>query len=332
MDPIRIGMINAHDDPRGNCHAYYYAGLMGGYDPLVYRDDPMGSGHTCYFYFYQKHNAPTQITVPTVDGFRIAKLWDRHREQAENQARIFAEHETVVADTPEEACEDVDLVFVPDSVGDGSDHLRLAEPALRKGLPTFVDKPFAAEYADAKRMIDLAHEHGAPIFTRSMLQVVPQSIHFKSRFAELGAPEFATMKGSYFHSICLAQFLFGLGVEGVEVMGPTPLAYIRLDYGEQADKPRDGVMIHCLSGGRPHCSMYASAYSAKGVIHSPAIGDFEFPWGAARILEQIKETVATRRSPLSDEAMLENVAVLTAARRSQEEKRRVAVAEIVEGA
>ena len=47
----------------------------------------------------------------------------------------------------------VDLVFIANESGDGRDHLKLATPGLEKGVPTFVDRPFARTVKDAKAMI-----------------------------------------------------------------------------------------------------------------------------------------------------------------------------------
>lgn len=330
MDDIRIGMINC------DLHAMYYAGLMGGYDAVQLRDDPVGRGHAAYFYFHLQYNDPRQITVPVVDGLRITRVWDADRATAANMARLF-NPDAVVCDAVEEASDDVDLVFIADCNGDGSDHLELATPGLRKGVPTFVDKPLAFASVDAKRIMDTAHEAGAPVMSCSMLGWTPQTLQFRDRFAELGGPQFGTVKGGgesmagHIHAITFALTLFGYGVESVECMGQTPLAHVHLDYGGRAQRPAAGVVLNCASGATYHCAMYASAFSGQGAIHSRPIGDFEFPWGAARILELVKQMVATGDAPIADAQMLEWIAVATAARLSQGEHRRVFLSEVTGG-
>ena len=330
MDSIRIGMINC------DLHAMYYAGLMGGYDPVQLRDDPVGRGHAAYFYFHLQYSDPRKITVPVVDGLRITRVWDADRATAANMARLF-NPDAVVCDAVEDVSDDVDLVFIADCNGDGSDHLALAAPGLRKGVPTFVDKPLAFIYDDAKRIVDSARGAGVPVMSCSMLGKTPHTMRFRDRFAELGGPEFGTVKGGgaamagHIHAITFALTLFGLGVESVECMGQTPLAYVHLDYGGRPERPAAGVVLNCASAGTNHCAMYASAFSSLGAIHSPPIGDFEFPWGAARILELIKQMVATGNSPIADAEMLEWIAVATAARLAQSERRRVFLSEVTGG-
>ena len=56
----------------------------------------------------------------------------------------------------EQVSGEVDLVFIADCNGDGSDHLQLARPGLEKGVATFVDKPMARTLADARELVELA--------------------------------------------------------------------------------------------------------------------------------------------------------------------------------
>jgi len=302
MGKIRVGMI------RCDLHGMYYAALMAGHDPIALRDDRCGRGHAAYFYFYTYYNNPTRIMVPTVGGFQIARVWDQNPDLARNMQRIWHDRPSLCR-TFEEVSDDVDLVFIADCNGDGSDHMELAAPGLKKGVPTFVDKPLAYDVKDAQSIIHLAEEHDVPVASASMLGQLPHVARFRKRFSELGAPEFGTVKGGgaamagQVHAISLAQHLFGFGVESVECMGPTSLAHVLLDYGGKPDRPSAGVVLHCASGGSPFCAMYAGAFSRLGAIHSPAFGDFEFPWGAANILRKVKRMVRTGRPAFPYEQM-----------------------------
>ena len=325
--PLRIGMINC------DLHAFYYAALFETYDPILLRDDPVGRGHAAYYYMYMHYDDPRRMTAPRVNGLTITRVWDREPAKAENLARIFGGRPQVCR-TVAEVSDNVDLVFIADCNGDGADHLRLATPGIEKHVPTFIDKPLAADFGDARKLVDLSRKCRTPLMSLSMLRELPQAARFASRFDELGAPEFAVIKGGgetlagQIHAISLAQHLFGPGVEAVSCMGSVPLAHILLDYGNKAGKPAAGVMLSCASGGTYHASMYASVYSRLGVIHSPPFGDFEFPWGAARILEMAREMVRTGRSPVSDSDMLECIAVAAAARLARQSGRKVYLSEV----
>ena len=328
MNKIRVGLINC------DLHGMYYAALMAKHDPLALRDDPVDRrGYAVHLYFYTNYQKPKSITVPTAAGFMFAKVWDENPESGRVFSKIWDDNPKVCKSF-QEVSDDVDLVFIADCNGDGSDHLKLAAPGLKKGVPTFVDKPFAYDIKDAKALTRLADKHGAPVMSLSILREVPQLRRFRNRFAELGAPEFGIVKGGgpvmagHIHAISLAQHLFGDGVEAVECMGQTPLAYVHLDYGDKANRPSEGVVLNCASGESPHCAMYASAYSRLGAVHSPQIGDWVFPEGASKILKKIKKMVHTGEAQAPREEMLECIAIATAGRIAQKEKRRVLLREV----
>lgn len=335
---IRVGLI------RCDTHGMYYGALMAKHDPLRLREPLrdregvqakqswMAGG--AHFYFYTAYSDPRRITVPTVDGFEIAKVWDEDREVAGVFADVFLSRPRV-CDTFAEVSEGVDLVFIADCNGDGADHLKLATPSLRKGVTTFIDKPFAYTVKDARALLRLARQHKAAMMSISILLQLPQATQFRDRFQELGAPEFGTIKGGgpsmagHIHAISLAYHLFGDGVESVECVGASPLAHVHLDYGGKAHRPGAGVVLNCDSGGQPHCAFYASAYSSKGVVHSPPFDDWVFPEGAAQILRMIKAMVKKRQSQVSEASMLEPIAVAEAARLSQKRRKRVYLKDVL---
>lgn len=326
MDKIRVGMIQC------NLHAIYYGALMAKHDPHILREPEIGLGG--YFYFYARYNDTRLMTVPIVSGFEIIKLWDKERRLAENMSRIFL-GKPQVCDTIEEVSDGVDLVFIADCNGDGSDHLRLATPGLKKGVPTFVDKPFAYEIKDALAIVRLAKRHGTPVMSLSILREVPHASRFRRRFDELGDVTFAIIHGGggnaagQIHAISLAQHLFGDGVESVECMGGQEFPYhAYLSYGSKNRRPTRGVVLGLYGGGGPHCAFYASVFSLEGAIHSPAIGDFEFPWGSASILRKVKRMVQTGRPQALYDEMIENIAILSALRIAHKTGRPVTLREV----
>ena len=198
---------------------------------------------------------------------------------------------------------------------------------MKKGIPTFIDKPFAYDTNDARKIIKIAKQYSTPIMSLSMLKETPQVRNFQNRLKEIGAPEFGTIKGigtnmaGHIHTISFAQGVFGSGVESVECMGQSSLGYVHLSYGDKKNRPKDGIILNCASGGSPHCAMYVSAYSKIGAIHSPPIGDFVYPYGAANILKKIKKMVKTNEPQEPYEDMLECIAIADAARVAQKERR-----------
>lgn len=328
MSTIRFGII------RCDLHAIYYANIMQPHDVTVLRDINYGKGGD--YYFYQDYLQPEQLSFPIVPGFELTRVWSPIRQDAENMAKLYTSRPKV-CETFEEVSDDVDLVLIANCDEDkaGSDHLEFARPSIGKGVPTFIDKPMAYEVSDARTCVELAQEHNTPILSLSILREVPHVARFRNRFAELGQPQFALIKGGNYrmagmvHAISFAQHLFGPGVESVVSMGAEGKPFIiHLDYGDQADKPSSGVTLNCDVGDTYHCAIYASAYSSEGAIHSDRVSDFEFPWGVVEIVKKIKKMVETRTPQAPYDEMVENIAVGTAARKSLEESRRVRLSEV----
>lgn len=307
-------------------HGLYYGALMEKHDPSIMRT--LGRGQAAFFYFYTHYNDPTAMTVPRVPGFEIAKVWDPDPEAAKIASTIFGGGPEVCA-ALEDCSDDVDLVFIPECNGDGSTHLELATPGLEKGVPTFVDKPLANNLRDARAIVELARENDTPVMSLSILRALPHARHFRDRLREIAPVGFGSIKGpgqtlaGSIHTISLAQHIFGPGVEAVDCMGPSELAYLHLDYGGKPGRPTAGVMLNCDSGPTYHCSLYVSAFSEKGAIHSGQLGDFEFPFGAAEILKKVRRMVRAGEPQAPYEEMLECIAIADAGRLAQKTGRRV---------
>jgi len=336
MKPIRVGII------RCDLHAVYYAALFARHDPLRLRHhhhtksgkirDSWQTGGA-YFYHYLHYSQPLKMTAPFVPGFRLVKLWDKERELAELMAEIFLDRPRV-CDSFSEVSDDVDLVFIADCNGDGSDHLRLATPGLEKRVPTYVDKPFTYDIADAVKIVNLARRKRTPVLSMSILRSLPEATLFRRRLAEVGKPAFGSVRGGgtsmagHIHAISLAQHVFGNGVESVEAMGQNELGFVHLNYGDREDRPSHGVTLNCDTGPTWHCAFYVSAFGPEGAIHSGPLSDFIFPRGAAVNVRLAKKMVRTGQPPVPYDDMLENIAVATAARKAQKSGRTVRLSEV----
>ena len=337
-ETIRVGLI------RCDMHGVYFASLMAPHDPLLLRD-PMSLGEQtahytwqtggAHFYFYTHYADPKRIMVDTVDGFEIVKVWDENRGAAEMFAQIFL-NKAKVCDSFEQVSDDVDLVFIADCNYDGSDHLALAKPGLLKGVPTYVDKPMAYTAADVQTMLELSRQHSAPLYSMSILGALPATARFRSRMPEVGKLQFGSVQGGgttmagIIHAVMLATHVFGSGVQTVSCIGDEPFEVIQLTWPDQSNGPPCGVSINTNIGPVPHCAFYASAYGSKGPVHSPAIDDYEFPYGAAEILRTVRQMVHTRKTPESLSMMVEGIAIAEAARLSKKLSRAVDVDKVTE--
>ena len=347
-NPTRLAIV------RCDTHAYWYGVFMDEPDVMtlatVHDDAPTRPGIHNYF---KDGNEYTRLKIERVSGFVISKLFDRIFEtgqddrgnpilqygtypgRAEQFSQTFLSR-PVVCETIQEAATDVDAAYIADSSspGDGADHLELARPFLERGIPTFVDKPFAATLADAQKIIRLAQDNNTTVMTASILAHTDVGMHFKNRFAEIGDPGLLIAKGvgsansAVIHGLGTALGMFGYGVEWVECMGATPLECIQLYYPDD----REAFVINGAQRVfMQTCTFFASVYSNQGVLHSPGIGDPEFHTGTRHIVEMFRQMIDTGKPPVPYEHMLEPMAIIEAARIAQREGRRVPLAEVWDG-
>ena len=323
--PIRVGLI------RCDTHGMWYGAQMQDHDaqllerPVTFAEDKQDKyswmTRGVHYFFYTHYSAPRRMTAPRVDGMKIVKLWDEDRSVAELAARVFL-GQPQVCDAPEEVSDDVDLVFLADCNGDGSDHLQLAAPGLQKGVATFVDKPLAHCLGDAQKLLDLSQRHNAPLMSLSMLQTNPATARIASRLEEVGAVQFGTITcasivpAALVHAICLAQHVFGTGIQRVSCLHTPRHDVVHLDYGQRPDRPEHGVAIHVGVANFRFTEMFVNAYGAEGALQAKALDDFNASEGSAVVLEHIKQMVYTRQPhPLSGE-MVTAVAVMDAVRQA----------------
>jgi hypothetical protein len=171
---IRLAMV------RCDTHGYYFGALMAQCDPILLER----YNKIVHFYATDWYN-PKNIILPTPHDFEIVKCWDPDYARAEQFSETFL-GKPEPCRTVESATKDVDAVFVADCDGGGVDHLELSKPFLKKGIPAFVDKPFASNLRDAKAMIALAQRHETPLYNSSILSEVIAADTFKRRFDEIG--------------------------------------------------------------------------------------------------------------------------------------------------
>ena len=170
---IRLGMV------RCDTHGYYFGLFMQKFAP-----DLLVKRNKIVHYYATDWYDPTKCILPKINDFDIVACYDSDRQTAEDFSEVFC-------GTPkpckslQEMSDMVDAVYVADCDGGGGDHLQLASPFIKRGIPTFVDKPFASNLKDAKAIVRLAHKHKTPVFSSSILSQVPAADAFKSRFQEI---------------------------------------------------------------------------------------------------------------------------------------------------
>lgn len=82
--------------------------------------------------------------------------------------KLRDEFGVTILDTPEAVAKEVDIVFI--TAVDGRVHRQLFEKVASFGRPTFIDKPFTANLADARAILELAAKHNIPLASCSSLR------------------------------------------------------------------------------------------------------------------------------------------------------------------
>ena len=78
-----------------------------------------------------------------------------------------------MCDSIDELCEKSDYIIVL-APSNPETHLRLAEPVLKYGKNTYIDKTFAPDFETAKKIFDIAENYGTKFFSSSALRYAPE--------------------------------------------------------------------------------------------------------------------------------------------------------------
>jgi predicted dehydrogenase len=259
--------------------------------------------------------------APLFGRAQVVKLWGEDRAQAEEKA-VQVQIPQVVA-TPAEAISGVDLVMVCNRYGD--DHPAPARLALAAGVPTFIDKPFANDFADVQALVQLAAATGTPLMSCSAVRYAVEVLALQPRLASFGALNLAVTSGPavgdfpnprarhpFFygsHPVELLHTLLGPGAEAV-----TTRRTARCDVG----------LVHYADGRQGVINLL---HKSPSLYHGVVYG--ESGWGEIDIrqwetfyvgtLEQIITMGETRTPPFPIAWAVEVMAIMTALIRSAEQ-------------
>lgn len=247
-----------------------------------------------------------------------------------------------IAESAEELADSVDGVWLGDASGKGEDHFDLIAPALKKGLPTFCDKPIGKTVEGTRKILDFAKEHGAPLMSSSLFRHehgMEQALRMRDS-GDFGPIEFvlASMAGGYSaenwfvygqHPVWSVMTLRGPGTEAVSMIAKDATAHATLTY-----KDRGPAEVWY---GRPdlvgqYCQ--TSVHFAKQRFEfTPAMeGDFWYGhhYEMFRMAATFREMLRTRKEPIPHREILEVTAILYAGARSLQEKgRQVELSEVL---
>ena len=212
----------------------------------------------------------------------------------------------------EELLTKVDAVLL-ESV-DGRPHLAQVRPVFKAQKRVFIDKPFAASYADAREIARLSRESGTPFFSSSSLRYANDVVALKTK------PELGGIIGAMAFSPSPTEphhpDLFWYGIHGVEtlytLMGPGCESVTRTN-SAGADvvtgKWKDGRLgtFRGIRDGKQDYGAIAFGAKANAATTPPMKVDYR------NLLVEIVKFFQTGVAPIPPEETLEMMAFMEAA-------------------
>jgi hypothetical protein len=213
---------------------------------------------------------------------------------------------------------------------DGRRHLAEATPVIKARKPLFIDKPLAANYADAAAIVRLAQEYSCPIMSSSSLRFDLNISNLKNN-GELGevfacdaftsASLDPSNPGLFWYGIHGAEILYTFMGEGCRSVRATHTDEYDLVVG-QWDNGRIGTLRGIRKGA---VSFGASVFGANKVAQTTFSSEVPF---YAQLLRQIVPFLQGGNAPIPVAETLEIMAFMQAALISQNENRDVKLSEI----
>jgi hypothetical protein len=161
-EPLRLGIVGTD-----NTHAHTFAAFLNGWAedaPIPYRMQRGVVMPDMYAWAATlrelEDRTPGRVPVPCA---RVTRIWSEDTADARRIAAACSIDR--VCESFDEVSEGVDGVLVLSERPE--DHPVHARPSLERGLPTFVDKPFAPDAGSARELFDLADRNGALCWTSS---------------------------------------------------------------------------------------------------------------------------------------------------------------------
>jgi predicted dehydrogenase len=242
---------------------------------------------------------------------RVVGIWGADSAQAKSIAEE-AQIERFV-ERPEALVDEVDLAVIVDRHGDL--HAEHGLPFIERGMPVFIDKPFAIKLDDCRRMIDAARKSGSAVTSFSALRYAPAIEELAAALPELGAIkaahfagpcDFASPYGGPFfyatHVVEMALRLVGEDIESVRATRTGASVVVLVIW-------RSGAIGTFSLLGDAAYHFHATLFGATGMAAREILG------GAhtyARTLEQIVHMAETGAVPLNEDQLLRPITIVHA--------------------
>jgi hypothetical protein len=239
------------------------------------------------------------------------------------------------AKSPEDLAEQVDAVWLGDASGFGEDHFTLIAPALKRGLPTFCDKPIGGSVAGTRKILAFAKKNGAPIMSSSLFrheQGMETALRRRDS-GDFGPIRYiiAGVEGGYSpdgwlvygqHPAWTVVTLLGPGAQAVSMYARENINHALVTY---PDKQPAEIWFGRPSEVPEYCHTTVF-FQKKRFEYTPSIdGDFWFGhhYEMFRMAATFRTMVHTKKEPIPHEEIVAVTAIVHAGAKSLKEKSRL---------
>ena len=168
---LRIGVIGMS---KGNGHPYSWAAIFNGFN----KDEMAHCPFPVIPEYLSKQSFPEDFLC---NSAKVTHIWTQDLKISKQVA--FASKIDNVVNNIEDLCGIVDAVLL--ARDDAENHVEMAMPFLKAGLPIFIDKPFALTMKEANTMLS-SQKFESQIFTCSSLRYAQELILNKDEVESLG--------------------------------------------------------------------------------------------------------------------------------------------------
>ena len=256
-----------------------------------------------------------------LDVAKVVKIWDPDKAAASAIADICGIE--TVADSPEQCVEGVDAALLIDD-GSGA-QWKYAEAALRKGIPTFCDKPLAMTAKEAAGIAKIARETGTKFMSASSLRFVPDIVKLREDAAAIGPVRLCTVTGPgdliYYgiHALSMVYAIFGAVVVSAHNTGREGGHIVRLRHEKDLD-----IVLLVGARERMQAGFSIQLFGEKGNLRvEPDLKNLY-----SYLLEAFLDLVIKGNESVPIEEEVELIAALEAGQKSLELGREVKLSEL----
>lgn len=224
-----------------------------------------------------------------------------------------------LVEKPEEMIGQVDGMLI--SSLEGGAHLERSRPFLEKGIPCFIDKPFACSSDDARAIVALARANKTQVFSSSSLRYVPELVQFIA--ANAGNKIHGVMSygpcslydadpkrnpGLYHYGIHPLEILYTLMGPGCQRVSNSHQKGVNLVTGTWEDG-RVGSVRGIRAGKADYGAL---VFTEKGVLPLSLPTKYIY----RELLKQVVGFFQNKKSPLDNAITIEMMAFIEAANKS----------------